>query len=185
MRRLLTVPLLLAALVGCADNAILEVTLDLPPVMDDRSFAFVQARAASGADLLETWSDESSISGFRLRTGERERVTFGVEADGDQVEEGLLLKVRFCDSSRCDSLTDETQDPSEQHYDFERAFYRGEITTYENEITVMPLACDPAGGSCAHPLQMVGKCQVFGCRAGSSSSGCTGDDGMGARHFCE
>jgi hypothetical protein len=185
MRRLLIAMVVLVAAVGCADNAILEITLDLPPAEDGRSFAYVQARSKPGADLLAPWSEESSISDFRLRTGERERVTFGVEASGDQIESRLLLKVRFCDGSRCDSLTDGMQDPAEQHFDFERAFYRGEFTTYVHEITLMPPPCEPAGGGCTHPLELVGKCQVFGCRAGSSSSGCTGDDGMGARHFCE
>jgi hypothetical protein len=158
---------------GCADNAILTVSVRLPAPEPGRNFAFVQARSGEESDLTLDWDDHSSLDGETLTVG-GVMWDFSVEARGDQVERPLLVKIRYCNTATCAS---ETLEPAEQHFLFARAFYYGERTTYSPADLRIP---SPDGVT----LTRVGRCDVFGCIGGESTSGCSGDDGLGT-HYCE
>ena len=156
---------------GCAQNAILEVTVDMPAADPSRTYLVV--RALSGeADFSNDWQ-QSQIAGIPLNTTEANIVEIGIEGSGDDLLRVLNVKLRFCVHPECQAVPDDGDSP-EVWLTFERAFYQGEYTGYQ--LSLMP----PPTTAPSTPT-IVGKCEIFGCVEGSSPTGYCADD----VHHCE
>lgn len=167
-------------LVGCADTAVLELTIELPPMDFERKFVFVQARSGD-RPFDEEWSPESSVGGL-LPSVERVEATVSVVSDADFVEDPMRLKVRFCRSAECDGLLDEAGDPSEYHVVFDRPFYAGERTAFTLRIPATPPPCSATVPCPPERIDaMISKCEIEGCADGQSAPFCD----SGSVHFCE
>ena len=165
MTRLLSAVLLVLA--GCADNAVLELDLGLPPESLDglHRFAFVQAR--SGAEPFdEPWGGSDPVEGFMLGF-DPHRESVSVVADDASIEDPLRIKVRYCFTARCSSLSD--ADAPQAEIEIERAFYVAERTFLTLDLTG------------ENESITVEKCRVRGCIGGTVSTFCRGD----GTHFCE
>ncbi len=159
---------------GCAENAILEVELMLPPASGAVRHVFVQTRSGE-AEFEATWSGSGSVDGIVLADGAPSRSVVSVEADdGAELDAPLSLKIRYCTTERCTEVAD--SDAQEVWVSVERAFYEGRYTQLEVELPAVG-ACSPP---CATELSFT-KCQVRGCRAGDTVMYCDRD----GRHFCE
>lgn len=164
MRRAWLVAVLLA---GCADNAVLELDLGLPPESFDgiNRFAFVQAR--SGLEPFdEPWGGTDPVDGFRLGL-EPHREELSIVAEEGAIAEPLRIKIRYCFASRCTALSDAEAPQAE--IEIERAFYEASRTFLTLDVTGMDEAI------------AIEKCRVRGCIGGSVSTFCRGD----GTHFCE
>lgn len=165
---------------GCADNAVLELTLGLPPqpsdasgpLGDDPRFAFVQVRSAqSGATFDESWSGAEPFDGFALQDM---ATTEMISIVGEPVhyEETLMVRVRFCTSADCSALGDDMA--PEARLTVPRVFYSLERTSYEWRINEVPEG-EPA-------LTEGRRCDVAGCVAGGEPESYCRIEGS---HFCE
>ncbi len=172
MRRVLTACAALL-LFGCAENAILEVDLQLPaqPTTGPALFAHVQARSADVVSFDETWAGTDAIEGRELAE-EASPLPFSVVAGGSAFTRKLGVRVRFCETPACTGLGDDYA--PEMRYRIERAFYRGRRTRVTIAIASVPTA--PPGEA-----EVIEKCDVEGCTSGSTLSYCFID----GRHFCE
>jgi len=166
---MLLLPALFAA--GCAENAILELSLDLPPTDGIRQYAFLQARSGEPS-FEDTWSGDGSTDGLALAASGRTDAVVSIEASADQADQELRVKLHFCTSQRCTALADGSA--PEVRIRFGRAFYVGEYTTAEVMVDSVP-----ASGSIS--ALDVDHCLVGGCRAGETSYYCRAD----GTHFCE
>lgn len=162
---------------GCGENAILELTIDLPPAATidgaDRRFAIVQPRTSSNP-FTDEWPP-----------GDLPPIELGADPIEDRVsvvtEDTSLdvhFKVRFCRTDDCTALgmggvpgDDVTP---EVWYLLEHPFYAGKRTSFHIEIPTMP-AAPPA------EPEVVDRCDIEGCITGTSITFCTSDD----RHVCE
>lgn len=167
MRRLSFVAALLLA--GCGQNAILELTLDLPPAPSSAEewFATVQPRTSENP-FEEDWPPD-----------ELPPITLGPSAMQDAVsvvtEDTSLdvhLKVRFCRSPDCTALADATS--PEVWYLLQHPFYEGKRTSFHIEIGEVPMGRPAAA-------VVVDRCRIGGCLTGTSTMFCTLD----GRHVCE
>ncbi len=155
---------------GCAQNAILEITIDMPAADPLRPNLVVQALSGE-ADFSNDWP-QSQLTGIPLDTTEANLVEVGIEGSGDDLLRELNVRLRFCEDPECHAIAD--GDPPEVWLTFERAFYQAEYTSYE--VSLMP----PPTMAPSSPT-VIGKCAVFGCVEGSSETGyCIGDV-----HHCE
>lgn len=163
------------AVVGCAENAILEIELDLPAANADTRFAVVQGRSGE-VDFGDTWAGGGVIEGLELT---RERVLVGIEADdGDEIDAPLALRIRYCIDPVCGDARD--GEAQEIQVTIERAFYQGEYTLLRADALPLPVVMDCTAG-CAPAPVMIEKCRIEGCRAGTTTNWCN-SDGL---HFCE
>jgi hypothetical protein len=192
---------------GCAQNAILELQVDLPPAplpSDGGSwFAQVQVRRASDHPFDIPWmggEDQVFELGDTRQWGCISVVSGSQELD-------LHLRVRFCRAEDCLDLLDGT--PRERLYTLEHPLYIGRHTYYRiTDIGEVPdcatdgdcggigacisgvcgcgsaadcggggLTCE--GGTC---LRTVGRCAIEGCIEGVSTTFCSVED---STHFCE
>lgn len=168
--------ILVLALVGCADNAILEVELDLPAANGETRFAVVQGRSGD-VDFAAAWAGGGAVEGLELSN---ETVVVGIEADdGDEVEAPLAIRVRYCTDPACAGPQD--GEAQEIQVTVERAFYEGEYTLLPADALPLPEVMDCTTGGCAAVSVMVDKCRIEGCRAGMTTNWCN-SDGL---HFCE
>lgn len=163
----------LLSLGGCADNAILELTLELPS--GEEGFAFVQFDQGA---TFEEFEGSTSLDGFPLDGPASVQVS--VIADGDEIEAPLRVKVRFCQEPRCTFLDPagiESDDGvGELRFELERAFYRGRFTEHTLDLRTIPERGIPP------TLSVVDKCEVGGCRDGTTVTNSCRADGT---HFCE
>lgn len=162
---------------GCGETAILELTLELPPAGQERSFLYVQARSGDRS-LEEEWSEGSSVGELPLGTTSRTE-QISIVAAPEHLAEPLLLKLRFCRGSRCDHLLDPGATPSEIWVTIERAFYDGERTELTIAIPMVPMPCDSLACFIAG-LRAIDKCDVRGCTDQLMGPFCSRD-----RHPCE
>lgn len=168
MRRALLLPLALC-LAACADNAILEVELDLPAATGTQMFAYVQSRSADTIDFGTEWAGADAPEGFLLTSGGSvQHVSF--VTSGPAMTRQLGIRVRFCSDRVCGAIADTTA--PEAQFVIERAFYRGHRTTLR--LTVVPTAMPTTHTT-------ITKCDVAGCTTGTATSYCYAD----GRHFCE
>ena len=179
LSRLLLVALLAPVLGSCADDAILELELLLPPIPADfRGYAYLETLSADhvdASDFEREWAGGAIEDGFTLGSmGSTEDVS--VVATGPSIARMLGVRVRFCFDSRCAAPQDRAV-PREARWIFERAFYGARRVHYRLAIDAVP---DAEPGA---PV-MVSRCQIgHGCRGGSSitdPSFCVGE-----RHDCE
>jgi hypothetical protein len=172
----ITAASIVLALVGCADNAILEVELDLPAANADTRYAVVQGRSGE-VDFDATWAGGGVIDGLELSN---ETMLVGIEADdGGEIDAPLALRIRYCIDPACGDARD--GEAQEIQVTVERAFYEGEYTLLRAEALPLPDVIDCTTGGCAPERVMVEKCRIEGCRAGMTINWCN-SDGL---HFCE
>lgn len=157
-------------LVGCADNAILEVDLELPAATAGTPprYAFVQSLSASTISFEGAWAGADAGDGFLLGAAPTtQHVSF--VAEGDTIGRPLGLRVRFCADRVCGALAD--VDAPEARYVIARAFYRGQRT----RLTLTPVP------STSPVTTEIDRCAVRGCSNGAAATYCFAD----GRHFCE
>lgn len=197
------------ATAGCAQNAILELQVQLPANPPGESwFAQIQVRDQSGHEFNIPWmgGDLTSVP----LTNAPQWDCLSVQSVDPGVS--LNVRVRFCRSEDCLDLDD--GDPPERLYSLETPFYIGARTYFRITVPEIP-ACDMAGsGTCASTpgvcvdgrcscsvdaecgeatdmrcepgfgcVRMIDRCSIEGCIEGPvSASYCSLDTGQ---HFCE
>lgn len=173
---------------GCADNAILEVTLDLPPSgalvvdggvvdagpMPARRYAFVQIRRAAEFDHAVAWSGTDPET-IELDPTERTIADYSVVSTDEATD--VHVKVQFCVHPQCISPEDMAV-PSAPAvwYALEHPFYIGKRTFWDARIDVIPGPASPT-----MEVLQVGKCEIEGCISGVTDDFCRID----GRHWCE
>jgi hypothetical protein len=157
-------------LAACADNAILELELDLPatPAGMGPTYAYVQSRSADTITFDGDWAGADAPEGFLLGSSATvQHVSF--VTSGGAITRPLGVRVRFCSDRVCGAIAD--IHAQEARYVIDRAFYRGQRTSY----TISPVP------SATPATTEVTKCEVAGCTTGTATSYCY----TGGRHFCE
>jgi hypothetical protein len=167
---------------GCARNGVLELELELPPQPPGAAlFAVVQAR--SGDSFDEPWVDAEpppsvALSPACARPAEPpscgERIldpacstVVSIVGDGDEIEAPLQVRVRFCESSTCET------ERVEHRIEIERAFYVGRYTQARVCLDEVPSDTNAVPES-------IERCEVR-CRDGLTNMHCRLD----GTHFCE
>lgn len=207
--------IVLAALAagGCAENAVLELQVELPAAPEgdpDPWFAQVQVRR-SNASFDATWE---GLDPRTLELGpEPQWDCISVQTGDDSVD--LNVRVNFCRTSDCEGLGDDR--PPERRYFLEHPFYLGRRTYWATSVERVPecatdadcaqgrclddgrcgcaadIDCCP-DGSCACPGEQCYACLAGGCVQQVDRCGIEGCVVGGApirfctdddRHFCE
>lgn len=192
--------------IGCAQNAILELQVDLPaaPTPSDGRpwFAQVQVRRASDNPFDTDWM---GVDDQLFELGDTRQWGCISVVSSDQ-ELDLHIRVRFCRGDNCLDLLDAS--PPERWYSLEHPFYIGRHTYYRiTDIAEVP-ECTTDGdcggiGACVDGLcgcvtasdcgsgltcqgdtclRTVGRCSIEGCIDGVSTTFCSVAD---STHFCE
>lgn len=165
-------PLLAAVLLaGCGQNAVLELTVDLPPRDGvDRAYALVQVRRAADAPIDGDWASSArDLEAVELSASSRVRDHISVVAD-EHLDDDLALKVRFCHAPDCGDAADDP--PPVARWIVEHPFYEGRRTRATVAIPEIPPPSTPSTGR-------VERCEVEGCLSGDPSSWCVDD-----QHAC-
>jgi hypothetical protein len=172
-------------LVGCAQNSIFELTLNIAPApqtapdpdMSLRDKILIEARSGE-SDFTADWQ-QTQITGLVLENGPDNTVTASFGASGEKLEQELRVKVRFCVDPRCVAVEMYDQEAPEIWYRFDRVFYRGRYTRYELDITEFPTTRPMDVGDAIE----IDKCEIVGegCWEGATDNNCLAD----GRHFCE
>ena len=203
--------IVLAALsAGCAQNAILELQVQLPANPPGETwFAQVQVRTAPASDPLSNFSINWMGSDLRTvpLTSTSQWDCVSVQSLDPAVS--LHVKVRFCRAEDCLDLLD--GDPPERLYSLETPFYIGSRTYHRIVVPAIPDCASTADctrdavgvcveGRCACSVdsdcgegyacvagvgcaQIVDRCAIEGCIEGPvSAMFCSRDTG---EHFCE
>jgi len=205
LRHRIVTSLLVAALGllgGCAQNAILELQLDLPAAPDANEwFALTQVRNREGHPFDIPWMG-GDLGSVQLGS-ERQFDCISVESDDESAD--LHVRVRFCRSEDCLDLMDGT--PRERWYRLNHPFYIGRRTYHTITIGEVPeceVTADCAVGMCDsgvctcttdadcgpgliceegnNCVEDVDRCQIEGCIEGVSTTFCSDTTGL---HFCE
>lgn len=167
---------------GCAQNAIFELTLDLPErpaalPAGTPMYAFPQLRAGTAEAFMDRWAGQDPLTGVELQPGERTTMQISVIGNSDIETRPLRLKTQFCVDPRCNGFGDDRGAPI-QCVEFERVFYVGKFTSYTHAIATVPTSIDcPVAG-----VLPIGRCDIRGCRDGDTANFCRLEDGT---HFCE
>jgi len=188
---------------GCAQNAILELQIELPPAPAGSSarFAYVQvASPNSGFDFGVDWGDE----GFTVPLTDSSQWTC-VSVVGASPEVDVNARVRFCQEERCLDVAD--GNAPESRIFVQDPLYIGRRTFVRRRILRVPECVEDAdcggfgrctSGRCGCSgdadctaedavclaggcVDRVGRCDVEGCITGATDNFCA-DDGS---HFCE
>lgn len=126
-RALLAASVLCGALTGCADNAILELTIDLPAERACASRARLEARFSSPDEARCPEDVDWNRDAEDVVLGATPTLTLvDVVAEGADVDADLCVRVRWCERD-CDRH-DLAVDPSET-VRLARPFLRGNRTT--------------------------------------------------------
>lgn len=157
--------LLAVGCVGCAQNAILEIEMTLPPAdqVGGMTRAVIGFQLSGAATPATVTPDQQE---FLLPPAGDSVQRLSIVASGGDVELPLWLSVRYCD-------TECGFGEAPRLIRYERAFYVGEFT--QHELT-LPLPTDEDVA--------VGTCEVFGCLGDTmpTSGACVYGEG---RHACE
>ena len=163
--------LLALALAGCAENAILELELQLP--LDSEvaaSFVSLEFDSREPPPIYTSPPETLPLSEERTR-----RVS--VIASGEQIERPLFVRARFCRSQDCSAIEDNPVDPVTMEptmpgheVRYERAFYLGQRTRHSLDLRAAP----------RDGRSDVDVCEVEGCFEGNLLTWC--EDG---HHLCE
>jgi hypothetical protein len=163
----------LAALLGlgCARNAVLEVTVELPAGPADR-FAVVQFET-DATDFDTVWARTDDYAGTALGTTPQS-VDFSVVSETPETR--VRMKVSFCTTADCSGIDDAPDRVPAVWYELERSLYVGRRTQWTATIDTLPI--DPPDV----PID-VGRCEIAGCiEAPETVSHFCRLDG---RHYCE
>jgi hypothetical protein len=170
VRRALLVALALVGL-SCAENGVLELTVQLPPSASaEAEYAVISMRSAAESSFDVGWAT-GELDGFLLESSSRTE-QISVVAQPEDFGADLLVRARFCSTPRCDGLGDDTA--GERRLVVEEPFYSLERTRAE---WVIPMVEDTVNET----ADVVERCEVMGCRAGVTVSYCRSD----GTHFCE
>ncbi len=132
--RRLAPPLFALLGLGCAQNAFLELQLDLPPApTSEEWFAQTQVTNEEGHPFAVSWMG-GDIPSVPLRAGERTTDCISVEGTDDSIN--LHVRVRFCKSADCLSLEDVAR--RERWYRLNHPFYIGRRTFHAIRIDAVP-----------------------------------------------
>ena len=170
--------MLLLAAAGCGRNAFFEVDVVLPKNTTGETRYAIIAFAPDGQDYDAVWAGSQTLPGVKLATGETLSQHASIEGPDDHLDRPVEAKVTFCANDTCTASGDDRA--PEVRLRIERAFYEGERTSYTWTVACIPSS---TAGACAiadRTIEPVTKCQIAGCRAGTSSNYCVGD-----KHFCE
>ncbi|HBQ11000.1 MAG TPA: hypothetical protein DEF51_07410 [Myxococcales bacterium] len=188
---------------GCAQNAIMELQIELPPAPagSSETFAYIQvATPAGGFDFDVEWGD----TGFSFPlTATRQWACVSVVSGDPTVD--VNARIRYCSDPECLDVAD--GNAPESRVAIESPLYIGRRTFVTVGVPQVPecaLAADCGGfgacesgrcvcasdadctatntecraGGCA---EIVPRCKVEGCITGATDNYCA-DDGS---HFCE
>lgn len=158
-------------LASCARDAILEVHVALPAGPANR-YALVQFET-SDADFTTAWARTAEYPGTQLGAAAR-TVDYSVITESPETR--LRMKVSFCTTADCSGIDDAPDRVPAVWYQFDRAFYIGQRTSYTATIATVPLNPPTAP-------TMVDRCSIAGCvdAVGTTTNFCRID----GRHYCE
>jgi hypothetical protein len=166
-------------LCGCGRNAFFELDVVLPANDTGTDRYAVVSFASGDQDFGALWAGNQTLDGVHLSTTAASTQHASIENPSGQFDAPVEAKVNFCGNPSCTATGDDTA--PELRLKVVRAFYEGERTSFTWTIACIP-SSDPKG-TCAEKnlaIKQVEKCEVAGCRAGTSSNYCVGD-----KHFCE
>jgi hypothetical protein len=168
-----------AAVAGCGRNAFLEIDVVLPKNDTGSDRYAVVAFAPGDQPFDAVWAGDQTLAGVKLSAGGTTTQHASLEGASERFDQPVAAKVTFCGNAACTASGDDRA--PEVRLLIERAFYEGSRTTYTWTIGCVP-SVDPAR-ACAEEdraVKTAKKCEIGGCREGTSSSYCVGD-----KHFCE
>jgi hypothetical protein len=175
VKRLLVCGALLAA--GCGCNAFFELTVKLPANTTGKDRFAIVSVASGEKPFAGTWAGNGTLPGVQLGAAVSTQQV-SVEGNSETFDKIVEVKVVFCSQADCLGTNDDHA--PEAHLTVERAFYEGKRTEYTWTIPCLPTV-DATCKESDPIVKDAKKCDVAGCRAGSSSSGyCTN-----GKHFCE
>ena len=156
---------------GCARNAFLELSIQLPA---DATRRYAVTRVLAGDTPFDIdWATDDPIAPVQLDAANTQTQRLSIEGNSDNETTPILVKVTFCKQADC--LHPDDEKAPFAGIKIERAFYIGKRTSYAWAIGCVP------EGTCTTPKTAgVAKCAVAGCRSGSTSNYCSG-----GKHFCE
>ena len=203
--------LLAMILAGCAENAVLELQVELPPAPQPATgepwYAQVQVRRSTAGFVEDGfWSGTDPRT---IQLGEsRQWDCISVESHDDTVS--LNVRVNFCRSPDCGS--DDRARVAERRYTLEHPFYIGRHTYWHTRIDRVPECgsdddctrgvcltadrrcgcattsdCCPPGEPCNHEcigggcVEQVERCAIEGCATGTTTDFCN----LAGQHLCE
>ncbi len=154
-----------ALLTGCANNAIFELQVILPAVMQPIPTApqitHVKMQIQPGPSV---WGDSWAVTSTQTvgpiaLTGVDQEITIDVEGDGDHLDGAVDVRILYCSSDDCGNSV------SERWFEFRRPFFKGKVTNYRIEaaLTTTGLEVSDDEGTEPPPAQVIDKCQVAGC----------------------
>jgi len=160
---------------GCADNAVLELMVELPASPGgDPVYVQVQPRRASDNPFTDDWRGDD-VEPIELGS---EPMVDHVSVVSEQDDVDLAVKVRFCQTETCTGFGDE--DPPALWFLVEDPFYIGEHTEADLVVTEVPATgCTEGMADC--PVR-VDRCDVRGCTGGDPPTTYCRLDG---RHLCD
>lgn len=163
---------------GCGRNAYFEIDVVLPPTDPGKDRFAVVSFAPGDQSFDAVWAGNQTLAGVKLAAGSTTQHA-SIESPSDQFDTAVEAKVSFCGNPSCTAVGDDTA--PEARLRVVRAFYEGQRTSYTWTIACVP-STDPKVlcTEVNRAIKQVDKCEVAGCRAGTSSSYCVGD-----KHFCE
>ena len=141
---------------GCAENAFLELQLELPPTPagdEEPWFARIQVRDAANNPFELQWSGGDPFGSVPLGPAARWEC-ISVESRDEEID--VNVRVRFCRTPDCSDLGDPTD--RERWFRIERPFYIGKRTFFRARIPRVPRCatdadcdvgvCDEESGRC-------------------------------------
>lgn len=166
--------LALASCGGGANNAVLELEVEVPGVFDasGRSMTHVAfaARRGTTMDFRDSWS----ASEDRPLGASQQTVVASVVAD-ERFDETLRFKVIYCSETPCL----DTDGSVTKWYEIEEPFRRGRVTA----VAITSSAEMPETSSTAP--EVIGRCFVRGCEAVPPPSELTGYCNLAGEHPCD
>lgn len=171
MTRLVVALALVLPVAGCADNAILELEVDLPASpMGEETYAFIQVRTDElGFDV--PWSGADPVDGFLLGPT-RSTQPISIVAAPRDYDRNVRVRATFCSQPRCDGFGDDIA--PERRLEIEHPFYSTRRTAATWRIEDVP-------ADTVETPDLIQRCEVAGCRDGTTREHCRRD----GTHFCE
>jgi hypothetical protein len=157
---------------ACAQNAVLDVQLMLPPTSaaSPTRYALVQVRRSAGHDFEDEWLGDDADP-FELS---EEPTLAQLSVDTTEPATDLRVKVLFCETRTCDSLADARA--PQAWFELEQPLYLGRRTAWAACLSAIPMGVPTAATS-------VSRCEIHGCIAGAPPTWCS--TGSPTRHYCE